>query len=321
VETNKDNDISRVDTKDREKLGDQFSGRSGGGLGWGDVGIRHNNSFNITLADGTSKSVVWGSFFPRIVVASFSSPVPSRKSLTSRTGYGFVGVRSLARRISDSESAFQNNGNNGQWSVLVADVQLNGVDVKNVTYVRSISVYQNDGNSFVSNTSIIIENLIAKADGQLLVNDQLVDVAAGDIKSTFTVNNWPFAPQADNKLRFAVYVSSNGKGVQNVTQQWAGAQFQLGSGYVLTPTSATVDGVSQPVNVTRVVDDDGSDDGDDVRALYVFSFPSFTNSLVYDPVSSLSVGSLSVGLNGASLASLSTMITLLLSAVAALLVV
>jgi len=60
------------------------------------------------------------------------------------------------------------------------------------------------------------------------------------------------------------------------------------------------------MNITAIVDDDGTDNANEVRELVIFSFGRFNTSLVYDPINAMA----STSSSGASALTVSVMIVL-----------
>jgi len=273
-----------VKVGDHDGIGDIFSGRGKGGFGWGDV-VKDGNYLTFTNADGSFGAVAWAEKFPRIVIGSFSSKNADGNKVKTRTGYAFFGAQSVYRAIRNSDSGYSGTV---FWQMNATDTTSNGVAVKNVTYVKTFTTTAVgvSGGATSSSVTITVENLILKQAGTVLVNGKSYTGKIGDVKNTFMVNNWPFA-NGDNRLYLAVYVNSNGKGATNATMISTGASFKFGNGGTVIPTVCTADNQQANVNVTTITDNDGGDDGDEVRQLIVFKFPAFTNFLEYDPVNTL----------------------------------
>jgi len=279
-----------ISNSDSPGLGHYFGGRVAGGFGWGDFVIL-NNYLTFTSADGTKGAVVWNSLFPRLVIAhfnAFNSSNPGANLVSKRTGYAFLGAASIYGALSNDQSGFSGIGSIF-WSLNQTDQTINNVAVKNLTYSRSFQI-TNTRTNVMKTVTFVVENLIVKAAGTVTVNGVSYNAKAGDVKSTYRVLNWPFdttTGTAEKALYMAIYINSNGKGVQNSTLSTVGATFGIGNGVVVTPTTATVDGTTQNINITAIVDSDGNNGNGEVRELVVLSFPTFTTEVVYDPVNSM----------------------------------
>jgi len=277
-------DSGKVNNDDRNDLAKYFSARGTGGYGWGDLDISKGNWVNITRADGKCVAIAWSSNYPRMVIGLFSSCPAVKKNMISRTGYGFFGAASIYRQLNPSQLGY--DGSSLAWTLTAADQSSNGITVKNLTYTKSFTV--DNGQGSTSSVTITVENLIAEQDGSFNVNGNSVTAKVGDAKSFYIVSGWPFLNNSDAYLRLGVLINSNGKGSSNATLSQVGAHFGIGNGIVIVPTTATVDGQPQSINVTMIVDDDGNgNDGSESREFLIMSFPKFTNTLSYDPVNSL----------------------------------
>jgi len=292
-----------ISNSDKANLGGYFSGRVAGGFGWTDFVIT-NNYLTFTAADGTKGAVVWGELFPRLLIAhfnAFNSSNPTANLVAKRTGYAFFGAASIYGALGSGASGYSGIGEIF-WNLNASDVTVGTVAMKNLTYTRSFQITNTHTNT-VKAVTFVVENLIVKAAGTVTVNGVSYNAKAGDVKSTYRVTDWPFdttTGTSEKALYLAIYINSDGKGVQNSTVSTVGATFGIGNGVLVTPTTATVDGTTQNINITAIVDDDGTGGSGQVRELVVLSFPSFTNEVDYDPINSM-------GGNGASALTVSLM--------------
>jgi len=289
---------------DATGVGSGFLARAAGGCGWADV-YNSTDAFNFTQSNGLPGAVAWGKYFPRLVIANFqASKRAIDAGVVDRTCYHFFGAYS-------EYSFLQNVEFTGVvpllWTLTSNQQTILGVQVMNLTYEKT----------FVINSTTVtftVENLVVMESGTVMIDGKSFSAIPGNVKSTYMVNNWPFVGSNSRQhLHMAVVIQSNGLGVKNHTLQTVGALFGIGNGQLYTPTTAVADNTQVNINITAIVDDNGSD-GIEVRELLVFTFPQFTSSLVYDPMNTVSSGSNAASMVTVSITTLALLVLFLMLA-------
>ncbi|GAB9474393.1 hypothetical protein Gpo141_00011521 [Globisporangium polare] len=174
----------------------------------------------------------------------------------------------------------------GQWSELTVQ-NLNGVTAMATTFNATLLFVSKDGTRTDAFPVLSMTAAIFSANATATNGNQSVSVPAGGVKFTVAMSGWPFQDAA-NSLRFAVAMKARGKGEapadlaipqqkkKNGTEARVN-RLDFGEGMFMdAPSNAVLDGVD--ANITATIETTGT------LTEYVWVFPSFTNTLYYDPV-------------------------------------
>jgi len=184
----------------------------------------------------------------------------------------------------DSQRSINFASTSGSWSDL-SSVTVNGTTYSATTYSSTFPVgkgAQPDGTATFELTAHLYQTPTTVPYGNTTIT-----VEANTLKFSINVTGWPAFTSSDNTMVYAITVSTKGgnndgklsnNGTNNKQVGFDGASMDI-------PTIAILDGVSKDVDVS--LDTKGS------ASTISFSFPSFSQSLYYDPTVTLASDSTS----------------------------
>ncbi|KAF1316562.1 hypothetical protein FI667_g15297, partial [Globisporangium splendens] len=172
----------------------------------------------------------------------------------------------------------------GDWSAFAEHEMDAGVTATTTSYVATLSVKEKG--TVASTPTFNLTASIFSGNGTTKNGNQTVLVPAGGLKFTVSIANWLFQNDA-NTLRFAVTLKVKGKGAApkalaapvKTKRNGTGAidHVDMGEGMFMdAPTIAVLDGKDTAINAS--VEATGA------NVEYVWVFPHFTKTLLYDPV-------------------------------------
>jgi len=165
------------------------------------------------------------------------------------------------------------------WTLVSAAVTNNGVTGQNLTWSSSFTVA-------TVTVTYSMSTVVWSGSGLVTVDGLSFNVVAGDTKTTYVIKNWPFV-SSGSRLIFATFVGSNGNAV-GLTQAQAGdvgAKYTLGKATFTVPVDCYLANVLSTINSSMWID---GTSGDSIQALSCFAFAK-SSSILYDPLSTLSV--------------------------------
>jgi hypothetical protein len=189
------------------------------------------------------------------------------------------------RRLIDSDGQKAKDFEDAEWSwTAPQDVLINGLKAKNF----SATLRNTIGTASVQ---LSVHAIVFAESGTVDYAGQKVEVYPGAVKVSYLVDKWPFK-STNSSLFYSVTISSSGKGVSN-----SNSTLTVGNGLFNMPSFAILDGQVKGIKIRYLVDED-SDNG--TQSGVIFEFPYFSQSLYYDPVSSLKTESAVLTSNSAA---------------------
>jgi len=128
------------------------------------------------------------------------------------------------------------------------------------------------------NADLTLNFYLTNRTTQVKYGNQTLEVPQDAVKFTFSAMNWPFA-NSDNTLEVEFDIKSSSGAARsdgNMRGGGSGKQYRVGPGVLDMPSTVLVDDVEKDATVSLTVSGN--------KQSITVSMPSFTKSLVYDPV-------------------------------------
>jgi hypothetical protein len=166
--------------------------------------------------------------------------------------------------------------NQQPWMVTGPEVlRRDGLAVEKYAARGIVNVTSTSGKFLASTTVQIIVELFSEV-GLVKYGSSSIRVFPGSVKFSYNISSWPFVSASDRLYLGIRSLASGNGGVHS-----EGTRLKVGDGIIDMPLIAQTDG--KDVTIRVLFDKNSSNE-----AYLLFEFPSFSRSLYYDPVASLS---------------------------------